>query len=193
VDLLLPTLVSRCQVLNLRPVPTALIVAALEQRGVPEEEAYLIGSLAQGRVGWALDAAENEEVLAQRLQVLEDIVDLADGPYTRRFAWAEQLSRQPERIAGVLAILSSWWRDVLLLASGSSVQVANVDCREQLVEWAERHGVCVARDVLRSVRDTAWRLEHNVNVRLALEVLTLDMPGSLRTGSEYASSRRYQV
>jgi hypothetical protein len=56
------------------------------------------------------------------------------------------------------------------------VQIANVDRRSQLSECAQRYGVSTARQVLRSIRETGWRLEHNANVRLALEVLALDMP-----------------
>ena len=54
--------------------------------------------------------------------------------------------------------------------------MANLDRRPALQEWAERHGVEGAQRVLRSIRDTRWRLEHNANRRLALEVLMLDLP-----------------
>jgi len=37
--------------------------------------------------------------------------------------------------------------------------------------------VFTAKQVLRSIRETGWRLEHNANLRLALEVLALDMSG----------------
>jgi DNA polymerase-3 subunit delta' len=73
-------------------------------------------------------------------------------------------------------VLSSWWHDVLVLASKSGVQVANVDRRLALQEWAARYGVEGARQMLQGIRDTRWRLEHNANRRLALEVLMLDLP-----------------
>jgi DNA polymerase-3 subunit delta' len=73
-------------------------------------------------------------------------------------------------------VLSSWWHDVLVLASESGIQVANLDRQPALQEWASRYGVEGAQRVLRSIRDTRWRLEHNANRRLALEVLMLDLP-----------------
>jgi DNA polymerase-3 subunit delta' len=142
------------------------------------ERARLLGRLAQGRVGWALQASLDEGVLSRRVQVLERLQGLSKDAYRQRFAWAEQLSREPERVPYVLNVLASWWRDVLVLASRSDVQITNIDYRSQLGEWAAQYDVATARRVLTSIRDTAWRLERNANRRLALEVLMLDLPGA---------------
>jgi DNA polymerase-3 subunit delta' len=79
-----------------------------------------------------------------------------------------------------LDVLSGWWRDVMVLASGSDIQIANVDREAELGEWAARYGVSAAWRVLRQIRDTAWQLERNANRRLALEVLALELPGDGR-------------
>ena len=54
--------------------------------------------------------------------------------------------------------------------------MAKLDRHAVLEEWAARYGVATAQRVLRGVRDTGWRLEHNANRRLALEVLAMDLP-----------------
>lgn len=176
VELLLPTIVSRCQILSLRPVSTERIVAALQERGIKRERARLLGSLARGRVGWALEASEDKRVMARREEVLEMLLSLEEASYQARFSWAEKLARDPGRVPQVLDVLSSWWHDVLVLASGSEVPVANLDRQPVLQEWAAHYGVKTAQRVLRSIRDTGWRLDHNANRRLALEVLTMDLP-----------------
>jgi DNA polymerase-3 subunit delta' len=181
VESLLPTIVSRCQVLALRLLPVSQIVAALQARDVDKDRARLLGHLAQGRIGWALAAAQDERVLEQRSQVLEDIATVAHGSYTERFAWVEGLYRKPDKVSAVLETLTSWWRDVLLLTSCSGTPITNVDQETVLQEWAVRYDVGTAKRVLRSIRDTVWRLERNANLRLALEVLVLDLPGGVRT------------
>jgi DNA polymerase-3 subunit delta' len=118
-------------------------------------------------------------VLARRGQLLDELSNLVAGGFTQRFAWAERLSKEPEQIKYVLDILSGWWRDVLVLASGSDVQITNVDHESELSEWASRYGLVVAQRMLKSIRDTVWKLEHNANQRLALEVLVLGLPGSV--------------
>jgi DNA polymerase-3 subunit delta' len=176
IDALLPTIVSRCQVLSLRAVERERIVAALQERGVERERASLLASLARGRVGWAIAASQDESVLAHRTEVLEKLLGLEAASYQARFLWADQLSRNVDQVPDVLDVLSSWWHDVLVLASESGIQVANLDRQPALQEWASRYGVEGAQRVLRSIRDTRWRLEHNANRRLALEVLMLDLP-----------------
>jgi DNA polymerase-3 subunit delta' len=175
---LLPTIVSRCQVLGLRPVPTGVIVSALKVRGLDAPYARLLAHLARGRVGWAVEASRDKRVLERREQFLDELRGLVRGRDTDRFAWAERLSKEPDRVRDALDLLSTWWRDVLVVAAGSGAQITNVDCETELKEWADRYSVALAHRVLRSARDTVWQLEHNVNRRLALEVLALEMPGS---------------
>jgi DNA polymerase-3 subunit delta' len=177
-DQLLPTIVSRCQVIPLRLLPVSEVVAVLRERGLDQERAELLGSLSQGRIGWALSAARDERVLLDREKALEGIISMAHGSYVERFAWAESLSRKPERVDDMLRTLASWWRDVLLVAAGSGAPIANVDRKATLVEWADRYDIEMIKDALRSIHDTVWRIERNANLRLALEVLMLDLPGS---------------
>jgi DNA polymerase-3 subunit delta' len=173
---LLPTIVSRCQVLGLRQVSTPEIESALKARGVGDARARLLSRLARGRVGWAIQASQDEQVLDRRERLLGELREMMTGGYTLRFAWAERLSHDPDRVRNALDVLSGWWRDVLVLASGSDVPIANVDRVAELDTWATRYGVSAAHRALRNIRDTAWQLERNANRRLALEVLVLELP-----------------
>jgi DNA polymerase-3 subunit delta' len=175
---LLPTVTSRCQNLALRRTPTGQIASALQEKGVAPEEANLLAHLAHGRIGWALQASEDRERLEDRARVLEQVAVLDGATCTARFAWAQRLSRRPERVPATLATMTSWWRDVLLTAAGSSAALTHVDCREQLGEWAMRYGVRAAGQALSSLRDTTQSLQRNANLRLALEVLAMDLPWS---------------
>ncbi len=175
---LLPTIVSRCQVVMLRPLPRDRILSVLLDQGIEPEQARLLSHLACGRVGWALNAARDERVLEQREQTLQSIAAIAQGSYVERFAWAERLSRKPDLVPSVLETMTSWWRDVLLLAATSATPIANVDQRGELQDWAARYPLETATQALRTICDTAWKLERNANLRLALEVLALDLPGN---------------
>jgi DNA polymerase-3 subunit delta' len=59
-SLLLPTLVSRCQTLRLRPFAAEILVALLAEAGVPEERRAICARLAQGSWGKALALAADE-------------------------------------------------------------------------------------------------------------------------------------
>ena len=152
-------------------------VSALQARQLSSQKASLLGHLAQGRIGWALTAADDDKVLERRDQLIQDMIELNQAPLTDRFAYAEQLSKKPEQIPDLLHTMSSLWHDILLVASGSSVPIANVDHQARLDQWAAHTDTNRAFQVLNSIHKTAQRLELNANQRLALEVLLLNLPG----------------
>ena len=86
------------------------------------------------------------------------------------------MSRKPDRVASVLEIMTSWWRDILLLAAQSTTPITNIDRQDELNTWASRYPVEIVKNALQAIRETTWKLEHNTNLRLALEVLALDLP-----------------
>ncbi len=175
-DMVLPTIVSRCQVVPMRPLPAARVTAALQQRGLASARADLIGRLTNGRIGWAIEMAQDAHTLDFREHVITRLIELVRENFTARFAYVEQISKKAEQIGDILRIWSSWWHDVLLLALGSNVPLTNIDYAAQLGEWAAHYDASAAARTLRCIDQTVWRLDHNANPRLALEVLMLDLP-----------------
>jgi DNA polymerase-3 subunit delta' len=177
-EALLSTIVSRCQIIALRPIPRSLIQQALtEQWKVEAEQARLLSHLCSGRLGWAVSAATSPALLEQRKQKLDDLVNLLHNNRVTRFAYAESLARQAmESILESLELWSSWWRDVLLLSSQSLVRLTNEDRRPELVQTAAVCDIATAQAALSALRTASDQLSRNANARLALEVLLLDLP-----------------
>jgi DNA polymerase-3 subunit delta' len=177
-EALLSTIVSRCQVVALRPISRPLIQQALsEQWKVEAEQARLLSHLCGGRLGWAVSAATSPVLLEQRKQKLDDLVNLLRSNRLTRFVYAESLARQAvESILENLELWSSWWRDVLLLASQSPVPLTNEDRRPELIQMAAVCDIATAQDALAALKTVSDQLSHNANARLALEVLLLNLP-----------------
>jgi len=178
-DDLLPTIVSRCQVVALRPLPLETVRDALITRWlVPAERAGLLAALAQGRLGWAVRTHADEAGLQARAQRLDDLGALLAGSRVARFAYADRLAREGsvERIQETLDLWQGFWRDVLLAASGAQAPLANPDRQAEIERLAQVITPQAARGVMLGLRQTAERLERNANARLALEVCLLDWP-----------------
>ncbi|GAB4528072.1 MAG: DNA polymerase III subunit delta' [Anaerolineae bacterium] len=179
-DVLLPTIVSRCQVLSLRALPRSLVKEALiEQWGAQPAQAELLAHLSNGRLGWAVQALQDEALLARRNEHLDNLASLMGKGRVERLAYAADLSRDPALTREVLAIWLGWWRDILLLVSGSQVAITNTDRMDVLRRQAEQVTVRQAQRMVAQLRSTAVNLDQNVNVRLALEVLLLSLPSSV--------------
>jgi DNA polymerase-3 subunit delta' len=176
-DQLLPTIISRCQVLNLRPPAMTLVQKALEERwGVDPERARLLARLSGGRLGWAVRASEDEAILRKREKSLDEMIELMGQKRVERLRYAQHLSQSPDGLRKVLDLWLSWWRDLLLIKGDSSTEVTNVDREATLRSQARGYSLTQVRGFIEALRTAVWQLEHNANTRLTLEVLMLSLP-----------------
>jgi DNA polymerase-3 subunit delta' len=176
-DRLLPTIVSRCQQVPLRPLPVGVVREALIERwnAVPEQ-AELLAHLSGGRLGWAVRTLDDRAALQRRARRLDDLDRLLSAPVVERFRYAERLARDAVATQETLDLWTGWWRDVLLLAAEADAPLTNVDRRGALRDHARRFGVERSGAVVEALRSAADRLSRNANARLTLEVLMLDLP-----------------
>ncbi len=176
-EALLPTIVSRCEVLRLRPVPYTSVSTGLEAHlGIPTEEARQLAQLSGGRPGYALQLHDFPELMQRRKQWLADHLQLLNESRVQRFAYAEKLSKDKSALLNALQIWLSLWRDVLLKAGGASTPPINADQLEAIDLLAKQFGLETAHQVVSALQRTRELLDQNVNARLATEVLMLDLP-----------------
>src|SRR2546421_8939977 len=91
--LLLPTILSRVQQVPMHLLTSLQIKTALEQQwGVEPEEAGLIAALAAGRMGWAVQAVEDEDMLVERKAQLEALAKLPMVSKVQRSEIAQRIS-----------------------------------------------------------------------------------------------------
>ena len=174
---LLPTIVSRCQLLPLRPLTTQTVRQLLSQKWqVEPEKAQLLAQLSGGRIGWAIAAAEDDGLLEKRTQTITDLLRVADAHRFERMRYAEKLSTQRDGIPAILDVWKTWWRDLLLVKLGMESMAVNVDRLGDLHDWETKYDIQQIRDFLAHLLAAAHRLEQDVNARLALEALFLKLP-----------------
>jgi DNA polymerase III subunit delta' len=172
-SLLLPTIVSRCQVLPLRAVPIQQIERALVDRWHAREDvARLLARLSAGHVGWAIHAAETPAVLTDRRQQIEKLLALTGQGRAGKIKAAEQLGKRDD-LSEQLRLWQTWWRDVMLAASGCEDLVVSLDHLEVLRAQARQYDLVRAEAAVRGIEAALQQIEQNVNPRLVLEVLFL--------------------
>lgn len=176
-DLVLPTILSRCQVITLRALPLMQVRAALQtQWGVDEERAALLAQLSAGRLGWAVAAHTDAGLWEMRARHLDALLALTGEGYLNRLAYAETLSRAGSELEMALGLWAAWWRDVLLVQRGLPAAVLNLDRKTQLLQQAGLYRPEQVEAALTDLVQTVQRIKANVNARLALDVLLLRLP-----------------
>jgi DNA polymerase-3 subunit delta' len=184
---LLPTIVSRCEILSLRLQPSVRLEKALRERGWDEDQALLHSRLAAGRPGYALQMAEEPALLESRKQQLDQLIHLVTETKAGRFGhvktWVKQLNSshtnlddQRDECIGTLEVWLSLWRDTLLLAHDAEASLGNPDRVHELEKLAAGIPPAALKETVQAIRRTIKDISLNANLRLALETLMLDLP-----------------
>lgn len=183
-SLVLPTILSRCQQFELRAVDTATIEKALiTQWSVPPLKAQTLARLANGRLGWAVQQAQQPTAEEERRNRVATILHLTQANRVERLAFAEKLAadRNSQHLFELLEVWTTWWRDVLLTLSGCADACSNIDYRSEIESLAGMVSLERLLKYLQLLRYTDKVLHHTVNTRLALDVLLLQFP-QVRSG-----------
>lgn len=176
---LLPTIVSRCEIIRLRPMETqALAQTLIEEQAAEASLAAQIARLAAGRPGMAIHLLHHPQERQKLYQTITDHLHLLSSSPLDRFALAERFSREMTK-AELVPMLESWlsfWRDVTLSACSDQQSLTYPDLSEVSGIIAAQIGREQCLQVLKQLRQTLQFLQGNVNLRLALEVLFLNLP-----------------
>jgi len=187
---LLPaTVISRCQRLELPPLPTAEIAAALNSRwGVEPPKAELLARLSHGCPGWAFSASLDDGLLQQRTERMNRLLDIISADYEERFTYAAQLVAQfnqsREAVQEILDLWLDYWRDLMLVKAGCHNDITNVDLEATLIKMADDYSLAQIKTFVNSVQAAKGQLRQNANPRLVLEVLMLSIPRKERRSGE---------
>ena len=176
---ILPTLVSRCQTLKLRPSDRDTLRTALQTRwGADPERADLLSRLAQGRMGWAVLQLEDNRMWRRRDRNRTLAADLAAGSMPERLARADALAMRstPAQLQEQVDFWLWWWRDVWLIQHNLADSCVNVDCEDELESLAARTRAADVTAFLQRLERAVQQMRANVNGRLVMTSLMLHMP-----------------
>jgi len=183
VENLLPTVVSRCEVLRLRTLALNEVSQWLEDDwDLSSDEAGLFAHISGGIPGYALRLHKEPELMEKRTVWLEDHQRMISSGRVDRFAYIAPLiypknpSKTRTELRDRFLLWISLWRDVLHTAIDTSASISNLDQGEVIAGLVEAFGEVNARSMVSALQRTLILIDKNVNARLAAEVLMLDMP-----------------
>jgi DNA polymerase-3 subunit delta' len=179
---LLPTVVSRCEVVPLRSVPASTISAALQEREVESDRADTLAALAEGRPGRALRWESDPDLLERRSEALDQLREALSLDISGRFKLAERIvgrGKLPVQRRRVRVTLEAWlsvWRDLLYHGYQADVEQRNPDQLPAFVRVAEPIAPAERYNAVSALSTTLGAVDSNANLRLAMEALMLDLP-----------------
>jgi DNA polymerase-3 subunit delta' len=112
-NLLLPTIVSRCQKIKFFPVEKEKIESFLREKGVEETKIKRILRFAQGRPGMAIELLENEKKLEEFEKIEKDLIKIKNGEISFKFQKAKEFIENLD-IFEILEVLSIHFKEKIL-------------------------------------------------------------------------------
>lgn len=177
VNSLLPTILSRCVVLNMKPVADDLVKKYLmEQMQVPDYKAEVCVAFARGNIGKAKMLASSEDFENVKSEALSLLKYIQDMELYEMIAAIKKINDYKLEVNDYLDIMAIWYRDVLLFKATNDVN--HLVFREEiqsLRKIARRSSYEGIESVIGALQKAKNRLNANVNFELTMELLMLEI------------------
>lgn len=177
----LPTILSRCVMLNMKPVPDEEVRHYLmEHVEVPDYQADIAVAFAQGNIGKAVQLATSEyfnEIKTSAIHLLKNIpkYDISDIN-----AAVKSIGDYKVDIQDYLDILAVWYRDVLYFKATKDPNGLIFKDQIQAIREQTHNGSYEGMEkILESLKKAKERLNANVNFDLTMELLFLTIKENL--------------
>ena len=172
-DALLPTITSRCVKLGLRPVKENMVKEYLmEKLHIPDYQAQVDASIAQGNIGKAKQIAQSEEFGQMTENALRLLRRSSDMELYELVDAVKMLSADKQNIYDYLDIFILWFRDVLLFKATKEVDgLVFKDQLNDIKERARKSSYEGIENMIDAVEKAKTRLHANVNFDLVMELL----------------------
>ncbi|MBI2859120.1 MAG: DNA polymerase III subunit delta' [Chloroflexi bacterium] len=176
----LPTISSRCQRLELKPLPRGEIEQLLAERGADEQSARLLSHISRGCPGAAIAWLTSPAEMERRRKELDSMAGVPFLTFYERFGmaadWAKRFEQSREEREAVIDRLVGWWRDILLLKAGCPDEVTNLDYIDKLEAQSHLFEASEITSSLSAIQTAAGNITLNANTKLTLEFLMLSLP-----------------
>ena len=171
----LPTVLSRCVVLQTRAVEEAQIAQFLQkEKELPKEQAQILARFAGGNPGQALLLTDDQEFLELRDTTVDFLAHLGNADAVKVSEFASGV--EPARRADLLNFVLMWYRDVLLyFATQNAENLIFQEDIQYIIEAASMLGYEQLGQILDQVDMASRRMKSNVQADAVLEVMFLNI------------------
>ncbi len=171
---ILPTIISRCQVIPFFALPYAEVAQRLATEAeVEADDAATLAAVAEGSLGRAKMLAK-KDLLSLRREVIEALMD--HEPHTAPaiqavYELAEQTTKLKEDLPELLELLKTWFHDLVLYLNGAGTKIINHDLIPTLQAATNRWNLQQLAEKIELIGTAQKQLNRNCNRSHVCEVL----------------------
>ncbi|MBR1470104.1 MAG: DNA polymerase III subunit delta' [Lachnospiraceae bacterium] len=174
-EALLPTILSRCVVLNMRPVrDDEMRTYLMEQLHVPESRAEICIAFARGNIGRAKALAASEDFDKIRTNALSLLKNIHEMDTADIMDALKDIREYGFDINDYLDIMAVWYRDILLFKATHDMNHLifrdEFQSIQKVAQYSDYEGI---EEVIQALEVAKSRLRSKVNYELTMELLLL--------------------
>jgi len=174
---LVETVASRCEEIKLNPVPIQTTSQGLEDlHQIAGDQADFLAHISAGKPELALSYHQDPDILERRNNLLDQHFEILKGDSVDRFAYANQLVKDPILIQEMINIWSSIWHDILLQLGKSDAPIRNIDRKDEIRAIIRSIGLDDAKSAVKLFQRAHYLLQRNANQKLTVEDLLIQLP-----------------
>ena len=181
-NFLLPTIVSRCQLVKFRPLNGDKIFHYLLSLGASREQAKILNLLCCGRIGLALELFQKPELFNSYLEKMNQILNFFNQDLSTRFKNSASIFSDAKNAIESTASLNKeldYWqlilRDMLLIKNNLGHMLVNYHFKETFEKISAGYSNSNLLNLLKQVTKIKQYLNYNINPRLVVENLLIDL------------------
>lgn len=173
VNLLLPTIISRCQIIKFRNISKETIKTYLREHFNTEEEiADLAANYSKGILNKAVNIINlSDNILKEREEIIKVFDKIINIDSEIIYEVENYFEENKDNIDSIIEIIMVWIRDIMFVQNDMENLVINND----LINLAKLHGESMKTDsdIIEYLQCTSENIKSNVNYKLAIDNMLL--------------------
>lgn len=180
-DTFLQTILSRCVLLNIRPVREETIKNQLmSEYDISSYEAGVAAAFAEGNPGKAVKFATSEDFKELKDQLVGMILSLEHAGMDIISENIKKAGQYKKHLDEYFDLLRIWFRDVLMYkATGISEKIIFQDEYKMIEEMSDKISYYNLDNIQKAIDNAQDRIRVNANFDITMEVLFLDIKGRI--------------
>lgn len=176
-DAFLPTILSRCVQLKLKPLKDETVREYLiRSLGVKESRAEIYAAFARGNLGKAIHLAESEDFKLMYGELLHMLKKIKDTDISGLLDYIHKIREENLDIRECLDFMQMWYRDVLMYKTTKDINLLIFkDEYPAIKNMCMVSGYEGLEKIMEAIDKARIRLDANVNLELVMELLLLTM------------------
>lgn len=173
---LIPTILSRCQIIKFYPVEKGKIIEFLRTKyDKTVEEANFIADFTKGSIGKSITLSQSKDFFQKRNEIIEIINSILKGDKAKIFNSIDFFIKNKDDYEEILDIILYWFRDLMIFQQvGDSGLITNRD-KIPLLSNQSYLNIDRINDIIDNIMETKQNIDRNVNYQLAMETMLLGM------------------